>query len=361
MSGLAYTQDWEAAKSAYAGWWQHRAEKPLLAVSAWETTCPPHWSHWDFLRRQGEEEKVLDAFARSCEATSFFGDAFPSLMPHTGPIGLAPLYTGHLIFQSETAWVECRNTPEEILRLSLDTEGKWYRFTRNLVEVSLRRGEGKWITAMPDFSSPTDILAALRGTQNLLEDFADRPDTVAEMTEKVTEDLSATLDAFGQLLLAGQEGMSSWMRLWCPSQYVVLQCDFSTMISSEMFDRLCLPYVAHLARTFPFSVYHLDGPGAVRHLPSLLDIAQLDAIQWTPGAGNPGLEDPCWMPLYRQVLSAGKNLVLLGVPFASADGLLRSLGTPRLFVSSVAPSVEEGRRFVAHWKKRPDAWHRTAF
>ena len=45
-------------------------------------------------------------------------------------------------------------------------------------------------------------------------------------------------------------------------------------------NRECCGHVEH-------ALYHLDGPGAVRHVPLLLRLERLDCIQWIQGAGKP--------------------------------------------------------------------------
>ena len=56
------------------------------------------------------------------------------------------------------------------------------------------------------------------------------------------------------------------------------------------------------------NIYHLDGPGALRHLDSLLTIPELNAIQWVYGAGNGRASD--WLPVYQKCQAAGKGLQL---------------------------------------------------
>ena len=80
------------------------------------------------------------------------------------------------------------------------------------------------------------------------------------------------------------------------------------MISKEMFDEFFLEGIAGECRHYGRSIYHLDGPGALRHLDSILSIPELDAVQWVPGAGR----DQCksWMDLYKKILAAGKSIVV---------------------------------------------------
>jgi hypothetical protein len=78
------------------------------------------------------------------------------------------------------------------------------------------------------------------------------------------------------------------------------------MISKEMFDEIFLPGIAEECRFLEASLYHLDGPGALRHLDSLLEIKELNAIQWVPGAGHGRASD--WMHVYKKCQAAGKGL-----------------------------------------------------
>jgi 5-methyltetrahydrofolate--homocysteine methyltransferase len=67
----------------------------------------------------------------------------------------------------------------------------------------------------------------------------------------------------------------------------MLSSDFSYLIGPAMFDEFVKPGLADSCRRLPHSFYHLDGPGQLAHLDSLLAIAELDGIQWVPGAGQP--------------------------------------------------------------------------
>jgi len=78
------------------------------------------------------------------------------------------------------------------------------------------------------------------------------------------------------------------------------------MISKEMFDELFLPGIIEECDHMQANIYHLDGPGALRHLDSLLGIKSLNAIQWVFGAGNGRASD--WVPVYKKCQAAGKGL-----------------------------------------------------
>ena len=83
-------------------------------------------------------------------------------------------------------------------------------------------------------------------------------------------------------------GWFFWMRIWSDRPAVDLQSDVSCLVSRELFDEYFLPFIEQQTAWAERTVYHLDGPGAIRHLDSLLALPRLTAIQWVPGAGAPG-------------------------------------------------------------------------
>jgi hypothetical protein len=78
------------------------------------------------------------------------------------------------------------------------------------------------------------------------------------------------------------------------------------MVSKQMFDDVFLPGIVNECRFLDRALYHLDGPGALRHLDSLLAIPELEAIQWVFGAGNEGFGR--WVSVYRKIQAAGKGI-----------------------------------------------------
>jgi hypothetical protein len=80
------------------------------------------------------------------------------------------------------------------------------------------------------------------------------------------------------------------------------------MISKAMFDDMFLPGLRNECAHTRASIYHLDGPGALHHLDSLLGIPELNAIQWVYGAGKgPATR---WLDVYRKCQAAGKSIQL---------------------------------------------------
>lgn len=88
-----------------------------------------------------------------------------------------------------------------------------------------------------------------------------------------------------------------------------LQDDISTMISQDDYRRFVQPFIREQCQKIDYTLYHLDGVGAMHHLPALLEIEELNAIQWTPGVGEPQGGSPKWYDLYKKILAGGKSVM----------------------------------------------------
>jgi hypothetical protein len=81
------------------------------------------------------------------------------------------------------------------------------------------------------------------------------------------------------------------------------------MISKKMFDEVFLPGIIEECQFLKRSIYHLDGPGALRHLDSILAIHELNALQFVPGDGNNLYAR--WVPVYQKAQAARKGVYVV--------------------------------------------------
>jgi hypothetical protein len=73
-----------------------------------------------------------------------------------------------------------------------------------------------------------------------------------------------------------------------------------------MFEEFFLPEIQDQCKKIEYPIYHLDGPGEVKHLDLILSIPELKAVQWVPSPGQGKVED--WMPMFKKIQDAGKGL-----------------------------------------------------
>jgi len=123
-----------------------------------------------------------------------------------------------------------------------------------------------------------------------------------------------------------------YFSLWAPGRMAKLQCDLSGMFSIKSFNRFVQPFIREQCQRLDYSMYHLDGVDAIRHLDALLEIDELNAIQWTPGVGQPQGGDPCWYDLYRRIRAAGKAVMPSQVEGSELQPLLDVIGPQGMHV-----------------------------
>jgi hypothetical protein len=121
-------------------------------------------------------------------------------------------------------------------------------------------------------------------------------------------------------------------KLWGPGKTAKVQCDTATMFSPAMFRQFVVPSLREQCGYLDHSMYHLDGNEQFCHLDALLEIEELDAIEWTPNANLPLGGDPQWYDLYRRILAAGKSVQVYFVWAREVVPLLDAIGGEGVYV-----------------------------
>ena len=148
------------------------------------------------------------------------------------------------------------------------------------------------------------------------------------------------------------EPTTSWIGLVAEGRYNVVQNDFACMISQKMFEEFFLEGIILECEKLDRSIYHLDGPDALRHLEALLEIKKLGAVQWVCGAGNEGFRR--WIGVYKRIQKARKG-VHLGIDITELDDVFANLSPEGIWFSHISgvQNKEEADKIIErikNWK-----------
>ena len=131
------------------------------------------------------------------------------------------------------------------------------------------------------------------------------------------------------------------------------------MMSPDQFSVLAIPSLTNQCKRTDFSLYHLDGPDAIRHVDALMGIEELNALQWTAGAGQPDGGWEGWYEIYDKVRAAGKSLhisIYDGTSdhvFDRANEIIRRYGSDGIYFlfpeMELETAVEFTKRATARW------------
>jgi len=156
-------------------------------------------------------------------------------------------------------------------------------------------------------------------------------------------------------LVRSPDGSSSYtaFAVWGPGRTAKVQCDFAALMSPRQFRRFVVPSLRRQCAGLGNSVYHLDGPDAIAHVDALMEIDELDALQWTCGAGQPDGASPRWFPIYDAARRAGKALWIAvsdgGIDdwISGAAGIVDRYGPDALYLHFPLMSEAEAERLLA--------------
>ena len=357
---LISSPEWDKSRERFAAWWERQAvDRVLLQVLAPSGECPPEPAP----APESLEQRWLDAdwrirrFEWEMSRTFYGGDAFPYLDTHIGP-GTMSLYLGaRPEFGEGTVWYHpCIGDIREAQVPEPDPDNPYWRFSREFARQGVERLKGKALVSFPDLIEGLDTLASLMGNEALLLALIEAPDDVHRFQDALTDIYFDFHDPLYNIIRDRHGGCCfSAFQTYAPGPMAKVQCDFSAMISPEMFAEFAVPYLDEQCARLDYAVYHLDGPCCLQHLDLLLEIPSLDAIQWTPGAGQPSA---CWegyIPMYRRIREAGKSVMVRGGTPEEARALVEELGPEGLDIAIWVDSpatAEAVVRDALRWRRK---------
>lgn len=284
----------------------------------------PQFEGWSLEEDKILVDEVLDCYQVILEKTTFYGDSWPRWWPNFGAGIVAGFLGARVGVDNNTVWFEAPgHKPIQEVNLNYDPKNYWWRWLKTITQAGVARWGNQVTIATSDLGGNMDIIASLRGTQNLLMDLYDAPEVVDRLVQKTTQLWLRYYDELHEIIKTAENGTTSWAPMWCPGRYYMLQSDFAYMISPPMFERFVLPDLEAICNHLDYGFYHLDGKGQIPHLDMLLGIQNLRGIQWIPGDGAPPPEQ--WLPLLKRIRDAGK-LCQVYVTAQGALTIARELG-----------------------------------
>lgn len=306
--------DYQQVKARYDAFWDRQIiDRPPVSIALPGEHLPP------MARRSYAtmEEKWLDveyraeAIDRQMRGTRFLYDALPIAFPNLGPEIFSAWCGCGYEYGPDTTWSQpvIRDWETDFPKARLNVNHPLFVKMVEFTKLLLAYGKGHFIVGLTDLHPGGDHLAALRDPAELAIDMIDNPEWVRRMLDQSMPEYYAAYGIFYHMLREAGMPITSWTPLIHDGTYYIPSNDFSCMISKAMFDAVFLEGIRQECKFYERSIYHLDGPGALRHLDSLLAIEELDAVQWVCGAGREGYHR--WVNVYQKIQSAGKGIQMI--------------------------------------------------
>ena len=344
---------WDRVRENYRKWWAGELDRPLihLTLSGYEADRPepdvPGHAFASFYDESVPPEAIVDRWNYDLSRQRFVGDAFPSLWPNFGPGVLAAFIGCELRNTPDSSWF---SPPVERdiadLHFEFDPDARWFKRIEAVCRAAGKKWQGQVQVGMTDLGGNLDVLSSFRPSEKLLLDLYDHPDDVKRLTWEAHDMWWRYFEALDLALQPENPGYTGWTPIFSEGSSYMLQCDFAYMIGPEMFDEFVKPELAATCARLENPFYHLDGPGQIAHMDSLLAIPELKGIQWVPGEGQACVTQ--WPEVYRKIRDNGRLIQVYGMQdpmnYELLDVLAGQLGSARgIILVANADRAEEDK------------------
>ncbi|MCE5185937.1 MAG: uroporphyrinogen decarboxylase family protein [Planctomycetaceae bacterium] len=345
--------NWPQTQQHFISWWQCQG----LVLGSWGTgldnSSPPHSivsappAAADATQYHTDPDYVAQRLRYEMSRKVWPADILPAAWPEIGTVSIAPCLGAAARYSDDNVWYQpCITDPQTHPPLRFDPAHPSYRILEALVRRSVEESRGNYLIGMPAIISNLDVLAELRGIQNLLLDMIERPDWVHEKLQEIEIAYYSAFNAFYELIKAPDGSMAfGYFMLWGPGKTGLLQCDAAALFSPRMFEQFVIPYLRQSVRFLDYSMFHIDGHQCLAHLDYLLELEGLDAIEWTPDPKVPPGGSGHWYDLYRKILAAKKAVWVANIDTEDVLPLLDAIGAQGVYLNVV---TSHGRPPQAH-------------
>ena len=308
---------WEKVRSVFRQWWDGELERPVIPVRLGGRDPGRAKPDVPLLSQPNchdfsiSPEQIIDRIDYELSTQHYLGDAFPFFsMDCFGPGVIAAFMGATLDNSTGRVWFHAPpQKPIGEIHFRFDPDNVWFRRICDIYRAGMERWQGQVLMPLTDLGGNLDILSSFRPGEELLMDLYDEPEEVKRLVWEAHEAWHQYYNALNEILLPHNPGFSDWAQIYSEKPGYMLQCDFSYMISPEMFEAFVRPELAASCRKMDYPFYHLDGVGQLAHLDSLLSIPELRGVQWVPGDGQPDCSH--WPEVYQKIAASKKNLQII--------------------------------------------------
>ena len=356
-----WKQNLEETKKHYINWWNHKG----IVLNMWEhfqegvkphADIPAPKPYRDLNQRWFDPEWRAEYLDWYVAHSSLMADMLPVANTQLGPGSLAAILGGVFEGGEDTIWIH--PDPNYTDDIKFDPQHPNWLLHKELLKACKKKAQGHYYVGMPDLMEGMDVLAAIKGTDKVLLDTVMQPEVLEHQMQQINDIYFKVFDELYDIIREGDEMAFCYFSSWAPGKMSKLQSDISTMISVDDYRRFVQPFIREQCQKIDYTLYHLDGVGAMHHLDALLEIKELNAIQWTPGVGEPQGGSPKWYDLYKKILAGGKSIMACWVTLDELRPLLDNIGGDGVHLEMDFHNereVEQAMRIIEEYQSHDEA------
>jgi hypothetical protein len=348
--------DFEMAMQRIYAWYEgEMLDRPPVrfirrpAASAIIDAHPNRWAN--LKERWFDAEYQVECFRKSIQGQRFYGETFPIFWPNLGPNVYAAFYGCNLEYGEVTSWIQHPvHEPDDVEKLKFNRNNEYFVQIEKMTKLAIEDCAGKYMVGYTDLHPGMDCVADWRGQEQLCMDFYDHPELVERLVNLAQQNFEEIYNHFDAMLKERYQLSVSWLGIPSFGKMHIPSCDFSALISTPLFKQYCLPILLQEVKIMTHNIFHLDGKGVARHIDLILDVPEINAIQWTHGVGadQPIMQ---WITFIKKLQRSGKSVVVDLTP-EELEEFIDVMEPKGLYLFIASDNEDQDREIlkrVTHW------------
>jgi hypothetical protein len=230
----------------------------------------------------------------------------------------------------------------ELGRIDFSDTNPWRRKYLEFVRVLREHFGDRLPVGLPILRGTADMVAALRGSEQMVYDLYDRPEDFRRLGEACTSLLVELMRAQHAITgpFAGGYVIEA-LGIWASERLARLQEDASALFSPDLYVACLQPHDWRAAEAFPCSLIHLHS-SSLFLIDQILDVEALGCIQINKDVGEAAI--PEMLPALQRVQARARSLLIRGKLDLDDLALLRRHLSPNgLYLQVVVETAAEAR------------------
>ncbi|MEX0325290.1 MAG: hypothetical protein AB3N33_04290 [Puniceicoccaceae bacterium] len=312
MKTINLKTDLKETAERFQTWWNcEETDRPVLELAIKPETEPtiPVSNHSSLRERWLDVDYQVDLALARLRAGVYVAETLPVFMPDIGPDLTSTFFGEQIEFGENTSWALHRIADvddwEQLVDARANFDNLYWQTLVRMTERALALGGDDILVGMPDFHGAFDTMVSMRGPEGVCLDLMEEPELVVGVAENISREFNKAVAKSWEMLKSAGQGSTTWCHFYHEDLAYIPSCDFWCLISPEMAQKHVVQTIEMETRPLTASIFHLDGPDALRHLDWVLESDLFNAVQWVFGAGQGDAKD--WVHIFRKIRDAGKS------------------------------------------------------
>jgi 5-methyltetrahydrofolate--homocysteine methyltransferase len=345
--------DLDRRLARHEAFWNCEAiDRPLAIIRAPQPDAKPGLLARDDEQYISDPQFNVELADRNIQNTWYGGDALPDAASQGNQ--LYPCWGGTGRYESTTVWVQPSVSDWRQWRdYTFDYQNIWIKRYLGVNKALAQASKGRYLVSTQGFFGAMDALAVVRGYCDFILELA-----LPEATEVLMAAQARAIEGYKHIVTTcwddaqdTQRGTMMYPGIWAPGRINWWSGDFTCLIGPKDFQTWVMPEFQQMADLCEYPFYHLDGPDAVRHLPSIMELKGLKGIQYEPG---PSAHIDFIIEVAGRIQAAGLCTWVRVAP-CDVERIVRTLSPRGLAICADAPNPQAGQemlRNIATWTAR---------